>query len=201
MNLILKLLAAGLAAFPFAALAHHAMDYALPATATDGLLSGLGHPVIGTDHLLFIIGASILAARFERGWVLPVVFVIASTGVVALRHAGADAALGELPVGASLIALGIILLAAWRPGQAIVAALFLAGGVIHGHALGEAIVGAEQAPLLAYLAGLTIIQCAISFGSRSAAVWAATRRPQPPLEKWAGAIVGAAGLVFAGMAF
>ena len=95
MNLIVRLLAAGLAAFGGPALAHHAMDYALPATALDGFLSGLGHPLIGTDHLLFIVAAGVLAARVERGGLLPVVFVIASVGVVALRYAGADVALGD----------------------------------------------------------------------------------------------------------
>jgi urease accessory protein len=176
------------------------MDYALPATALDGLLSGLGHPVIGIDHLLFIIAAGVLAARFDRGALLPLAFVAASTGVVALRYAGADAALGELPVAFSLVVLGVILLIAWRPGRAIVTLLFLAGGAIHGHALGEAIVGAEQTPLLAYLAGLTLIQCGVGLGSRAAAVRVAARRPQMPLQRWTGAVVGAAGLVFAGMA-
>jgi urease accessory protein len=200
MNPIFKLIAPVLAAFPAAALAHHAMDYALPATALDGLLSGLGHPVIGIDHLLFIVAAGVLAARFDRGALLPLAFVAASTGVVALRYAGADAALGELPVAVSLVVLGVILLIAWRPGRAIVTLLFLAGGAIHGHALGEAIVGAEQTPLLAYLAGLTVIQCGIGLGSRAAAARVAARRPQMPLQRWTGAVVGAAGLVFAGMA-
>jgi urease accessory protein len=199
-NPIPKRLAALLAVFSPLALAHHVMDYALPATALEGLLSGLGHPVIGVDHLIFIVAAGVLAARFERGWALPLAFVVASSSVAALRHAGADAVLGELPVAASLIVLGAVLLAAWRPGAAVVAMLFLAGGAIHGHALGEAIVGAEQTPLLAYLAGLTIIQCAIALSSGAVASWTASRHPQFPLQKWAGAVVGAAGLVFAGMA-
>src|SRR3990172_1570591 len=53
------------------------MDYAMPATALEGLLSGLGHPVIGVDHLLFIAGAGVLAARFKRGYLLPLAFVAA----------------------------------------------------------------------------------------------------------------------------
>ena len=36
-----------LAVLPQAALAHHAMDSALPQTFMHGLLSGLGHPLIG----------------------------------------------------------------------------------------------------------------------------------------------------------
>ena len=70
--------AALLAATTSLALGHHAMDYAMPATPLQGLLSGFGHPIIGVDHLLFILGAGVVAARWKRGWILPMVFVIAS---------------------------------------------------------------------------------------------------------------------------
>ncbi|HJQ62151.1 MAG TPA: HupE/UreJ family protein, partial [Burkholderiales bacterium] len=69
--------------------AHHAMDYRLPATLLEGLLSGLGHPVIGIDHLFFIIAAGVLAARLERGYVLTLLFVMASVLAAAARAAGA----------------------------------------------------------------------------------------------------------------
>ena len=58
---VAALLAAGVSS----AHSHHVMDYAMPATALEGLLSGLGHPVIGIDHLLFIAGAGVLAARMK----------------------------------------------------------------------------------------------------------------------------------------
>ncbi|PKO63289.1 MAG: urease accessory protein UreJ, partial [Betaproteobacteria bacterium HGW-Betaproteobacteria-17] len=35
------------------ALAHHPMGGMTPQTLSQGLLSGLGHPVIGLDHLAF----------------------------------------------------------------------------------------------------------------------------------------------------
>lgn len=49
--------------------AHHVMDGQLPSTFAQGLLSGLGHPVIGPDHLAFLIavgvavGAGVSASR------------------------------------------------------------------------------------------------------------------------------------------
>ena len=54
-------LAAALAAEP--ALAHHVMGGAMPATFGQGLLSGLGHPIIGLDHLAALVGAGLVAAR------------------------------------------------------------------------------------------------------------------------------------------
>ena len=45
------------------ALAHHPMGGRMPATFTDGLLSGLGHPIIGLDHLAAVLAIGCLAAR------------------------------------------------------------------------------------------------------------------------------------------
>lgn len=220
MKKILQCGCAMLLALPAVAPAHHAMDYTLPATALEGLLSGLGHPLIGIDHFLFIAGAGVLAARFARGYVLPLVFVFASIFTTLVRYLGADAGLGELPVAASLVVLGAMMLGSPPPGrlgdsstspgrreessasprEGVIALLFLLAGTIHGHALGEAIVGAEQTPLVAYLAGLTIIQCATGLVAWRVAAWLSARRPQIPLQKLAGSLVGIAGLAFAGMA-
>lgn len=176
--------------------AHHVMGYATPATAMDGLLSGLGHPVIGIDHLLFIVGAGMLAGRVKRGAPLALVFVVASTLGVCLRVAGVATPLGEIWVAISLVALGAALLAASGPGGGVVAALFLLGGVIHGFALAEGITGAEPAPLYAYLAGLTVIQCLIAFGAWAVAGWFRRIRPALPLHRLAGIALGLAGVVF-----
>ncbi len=39
--------------------AHHVMGGRMPATFAEGLLSGLGHPVIGIDHLAFIVAVGL----------------------------------------------------------------------------------------------------------------------------------------------
>lgn len=179
--------------------AHHVMDYALPATPLQGLLSGLGHPVLGIDHLLFVVGAGVLAAHFERGFVLPFIFVVASAFAALVRYLGADLAFGELPIAGSLVILGAMMLAAQTPREGVVAILFLAAGTLHGHALAESIVGAERTPLVAYLAGLTVIQCVIALAAWRAATWAARRYPQVPMRRLAGAAAGIAGLVFSGL--
>jgi len=180
--------------------AHHVMDYAMPATALEGLLSGLGHPVIGVDHLLFILGAGVLAARLERGYLLPLVFVVASVAVAGIRYLGVDVGLDELWIAGSLVVLGAIMVAAREPAGGVMAVLFLVTGALHGNALAEAIVGAERTPLVAYLTGLTLIQCAIALAAWWVATWLATHRPRVPFQRLVGAAVGAAGLVFAGLA-
>ena len=39
--------------------AHHIMGGEMPSTFGQGLLSGLGHPVIGPDHLAFLIAVGV----------------------------------------------------------------------------------------------------------------------------------------------
>jgi urease accessory protein len=192
--------AALLAAGASSAHAHHAMDYATPATALEGLLSGLGHPVIGIDHLLFIAGAGVLAARFKQGYLLPLVFVVASVAVAGIRYLGVDVGLDELWIAGSLVVLGAIMLTARGPAGGVVAGLFLLTGALHGYALAEAIVGAERTPLVAYLSGLTLIQGAIALAAWWIATWFATHHPRVPFQRLVGAAVAAAGLVFGGLA-
>ena len=42
--------------------AHHALGGAMPASWTQGLMSGLAHPILGIDHLAFVVGVGLLAA-------------------------------------------------------------------------------------------------------------------------------------------
>lgn len=152
----------GLAGGPAAA--HHPMGGTLPATLAQGLLSGLGHPVIGLDHLAAIIAVGAIAAWYRTGPALALGFIVAMIAGVALHVRGTTVPASEVLVALSVIALGATLLArkALHPGAAL--GLFVVAGLLHGYALGESIVGAEATPLAAYLIGLAVIQAAIALG-------------------------------------
>ncbi|MGQ0524943.1 MAG: HupE/UreJ family protein [Betaproteobacteria bacterium] len=179
------------------AYAHHAMDYQLPATLLEGLLSGLGHPIIGMDHLLFILGAGVLAAHLERGPLLALLFVVGSMLAAAARAGGAAWEMSELWIAGSLIVLGVIAFSVRRFTPPLAASFYALAGVLHGYALAAAIVGAEATPLAAYFAGLTVIQAAMALGAWGASRWLMTRRPDFPARRAMGAAVGIAGLYFA----
>lgn len=147
------------------AFAHHVMDGELPQTVLQGLLSGLGHPVVGIDHLAAIVGAGLLAALARRGVAPLLAFSAALIAGVGVHLAGADVPVSELLVGLSTIAIGVLVLLRQTMSPAAAACLFAIVGLLHGYALGESIVGAEPAPLGAYLAGLLIIQTAIAFAA------------------------------------
>ena len=46
--------------------AHHPMGGATPGNLFEGLASGLAHPVIGLDHLLFILAVGVACYYFGR---------------------------------------------------------------------------------------------------------------------------------------
>jgi urease accessory protein len=157
------------ATFPGAALAHHAMgDGRTPQGWVEGLLSGLAHPVVGPDHLAFLLAAGVLAAGCRpSGGRLPLLFVAASLAGTLLHLGGLVLGPVELAVAVSVLLAGGLLLI--RPGaaasQGVLAALFLGAGLVHGEAFAESVVGAEPTPVLAYLAGLAVVQAAVAYGA------------------------------------
>lgn len=151
------------------ALAHHVMGGTLPASFAQGLLSGLGHPIIGIDHLAAIIACGLIAAALGGSRALPLAFVGASLVGVGLHLALVDLPGAELLIAGSVIALGLLLASRRLPHAGLLAALFGLAGMAHGYAYGESIVGAEPQPLLAYLLGLALVQGAIAMASHAVA--------------------------------
>ena len=161
-------LATSFAAGP--AFAHHVMDGRLPGTFTQGLLSGLGHPVIGLDHFAAIVAVGCLAAAHPKGWGLVIGFVMAMMAGVAAHLQGATLPGAEIIVAGTVIGLGLILAIRRDLSAPVALVLFAAVGWVHGYALGESIFGAEQTPLYAYLLGLAVIQSAIALAAMRVAL-------------------------------
>ena len=65
-----------------------------------------------------------------------------------------------------------------RVPAALLPVAFGVAGLVHGHAFAEAIIGAEQGPLVAYLAALALTQAAIGLGAMLLARRLAPRLPQ-----------------------
>jgi urease accessory protein len=145
--------------------AHHAMGGETPGTLAEGLISGLAHPVIGVDHLAFILGIGIASAFIGARFLAPLVFVVATLAGCALQLNGVALPLAEIVIAGSVVLLGVMILSGTVvPGGAYIA-LFGVAGLFHGWAYGESILGAEQTPLIAYLAGFAAIQLAIATGA------------------------------------
>ena len=149
------------------ALAHHPFSGETPDNAIEAFLSGMGHPVIGLDHLAFVITAGLLAAAIGRGLMIPVAFVAASLVGAGIHLMNLDLLAPELVISASVLLFGVLLALKKQPNNAVIIGLAAIVGIFHGYAYGEAIVGAEMGPLVAYLLGFAFIQVAIA----AAAYW------------------------------
>ena len=149
------------------ALAHHPLGGQLPANAFEGLFSGIAHPVIGFDHLAFVIAAGLVGALVSRGMVVPISFVLASLGGTGLHLMLFDLPMPELVISGSVLLFGVLLAKGKSFNLPLVVALGAIAGLFHGYAYGEAIVGAETAPLFAYLIGFTSVQLVISLSAWS----------------------------------
>jgi urease accessory protein len=176
------------------AFAHHVMGGRMPATFGEGILSGLGHPVIGLDHLAAVIAVGCLAAAHRSASVLAVVFVLAMTGGVALHLHGTAVPGAEILVALTVLALGVLMAVRGDMPAGAAAVLFAMVGVIHGYALGESIYGAERTPLYAYLIGLAVIQGVIALGATHATRSLLRRSPDLSAVRLVGAGIAGIGL-------
>lgn len=188
---------AGLALVSGPALAHHAMDGETPTTFSQGLLSGLAHPVIGLDHLAFVLGLawllSMLPAALRLG--LAAAFVIGSLLGTAIHLQSVDLPAVELLVSLTVLAAGIAVLLRRAPPVALLWIALPLAGVFHGYAYGESIIGAEAGALAGYLIGFALIQFGLI-----AAIGTALSKLEPARFRQsavaAGLIVALVGLFF-----
>lgn len=161
----MKRLATLLALLPLPAFAHHAMGGAIPSTLGQAIASGVAHPVIGLDHLAFLVAAGVLAATVPGGLGVAAIlaFVLGGFGGSLVHLAGYGLGPVEAVVALSVLAVGAALL--WRRVPAALLPVgFGLAGLFHGHAFAEAIIGAEQGALVGYLAALALTQAAVGLG-------------------------------------
>jgi urease accessory protein len=190
------------------AMAHHPFGGQTPSNFFEAILSGFGHPVIGFDHLAAVVGTGLMAAEFGAvGIFVPIAFVLTTIAGTLIHLAGANLPIPEVMIAASVVAFGLIIAfkgsgekdSEGLPMFALFAtAIATVGGIFHGYAYGEAIVGAEMTPLLAYLAGFAIIQLVIAAISFVGGRMVKERFPARPMmaRRFMGLVIGAIGIVF-----
>ena len=176
------------------AFAHHVMGGRTPATFGEGILSGLGHPVIGLDHLAAVIAVGCLAAAHRSASALAVAFVLAMVGGVVLHLHGTSVPGAEILVALTVLALGLLMVLHRDMSAGAAVVLFAMVGVIHGYVLGESIYGAERTPLYAYLIGLAVIQSVIALAATHVTRLLVRRSPDLSAVRLVGAGIAGIGL-------
>ena len=180
---ITALITAILAIVSVPAMAHHPLDGQAMLTFWHGFLSGIAHPVLGMDHLVFILTIGVSAA-FARSKVLVAACVIVGVlAGVALTMTGISIPAVETLIAVSLIVLGAMVFAATFVNRSVsgrvpsfdvllVAAVSLFS-VLHGSVYALVLVQQQSLPM-AVLAGfviaLPVIYIGLLFLGRAATV-------------------------------
>ncbi len=184
-------------AVPTLAFAHHPMGGATPSNFMEGLLSGFGHPIIGIDHLAFVVLVGLAAVFLTRKYLAPLAFILGTIAGCLLIANGVSLPYAELVITGSVILLGALVMSGKKFPAGLYMAIFAIAGLFHGGAYGEAIIGAENTPLVAYLLGFAIIQYSIAIGAGFVAekFWHATEAAATK-PRIAGAVAAGIGVAF-----
>ena len=138
------------------ALAHHPFGMGDSSELSDwqAVLSGIGHPLLGPDHLLFMLGIALVGLKRTHKWVFPLLAVgLAGSALVQLLPLpDVLAPWAEALVSLSLAIEGLIVL------NFVNSKWLLPMFALHGYLLGSTIVGAEPTSLIGYFLGLFLAQ-------------------------------------------
>ena len=114
-----------------------------------GLVSGLGHPVSGLDHVLAMVAVGLWGAQLGALalWLLPVTFpmMMALGGLLGLL--GVPLPGIEVGIAASAILLGLAVMSELRPPLAAAVLLVALFAIFHGHAHGTELPAGQSALL------------------------------------------------------
>jgi len=129
--------------------------------------AGLGHPILGLDHLLAMLAVGVWSAArpAARAWQGPAVFLAllalgSALGLLGLELPLVEPGFVEMGILASVVALGAMILLAGRlPGAVGLAAI---GGfaLLHGHAHGTEAAGT----VAGYMVGFLLASAALHLG-------------------------------------
>ena len=134
-----------------AAQAHHLMELLhLQPTPFSGLISGLAHPLLGPDHLLFLLALALVGLQRRLSWMLGLLGTGLLGSALGLLLPGLPGS--EALVSLSLVAVGLVLF-----GR-LPAPVLLPAFALHGYVLSASVLGWSRAPVAFYLLGLLLSQ-------------------------------------------
>ena len=114
--------------------AHHPLNGVMMENFNGGFLSGIGHPILGLDHLLFIIGVGLISLLSKKFLNFSFTFISGTMlGLVSII-CGLYLPFYEIMISFTLLLLGYLILA--RRQTRYDSLLFTLFGVFHGWAYG-----------------------------------------------------------------
>ena len=124
----------------------------------DSFAHGLAHPLLGADHLIAMVAIGVLAALSggRARWAVPGAFLTGMAVFGLIGVGGAESALAEHVIIASIILLGVAIAVRKRLPAIALAAMAVVFGAAHGYAHGS-----EGTGDLGYLVGFMLSTAAL----------------------------------------
>lgn len=165
------------------AFAHHPLGGLPMTTLTQGLLSGVGHPILGFDHLFFVIAMGVAALYTGHARLAPLAYIGGMIAGCLMMTFGTDLPVKQTVIVLSLLTVGGLLVSGSALKRVPTLALFGVFGLFHGSAFGDTMAANEATlslPVLAgYVVGLAVIQYAIAVASGSVLTMIGKVAPKP----------------------
>ena len=136
----------------------------MPTTILEGLQSGLTHPVVGLDHLAFILVLGVVAALMRAGIPLILAFIATAAIGTYIRAVNFDFPFVEQLVALSVVVAGLLVALGLGAKQPIWLLFAAVAGLLHGYAFGETVLGADGPVIAAYMVGVAVVCSVIALG-------------------------------------
>lgn len=146
--------------------AHHFIDGQTPKTLFEGFISGIAHPVLGFDHLIFLIFISLIIFLIFKKFFFICFFIILTIIGSFFSILNLSLPILELSIIISIFILGFYFFFYKYIPNLIFIFSFILFGFIHGSGYGKSIIESLISVQLSYIIGFTLVQfivCLISF--------------------------------------
>ena len=143
---------------------HHPLNGGIMESFSDGFLSGIGHPILGLDHLAFIFGIGLFSYISQKFYKFSFSFIVGTlVGLISI-YFGFYLPFYEIIVSLTLILLSYVIVS--KRGIHSKVVLFSTFGIFHGWAYGAILLDKPLLNtniLLGYSLGLFLTQLLIAF--------------------------------------
>ncbi|BAY25443.1 hydrogenase accessory protein [Calothrix sp. NIES-2100] len=132
----------------------------------EGLLWGIADPVISLNRLASLVAIGLLSAGIIRGALIAASFGSAAAFgmVIHLFHVNIPGV--QIGIATSTIAFGAMLMMLNKPNSVVLSVIGAIAGLLHGYAGAESVMDTGIMPLVIYVLGVTLTQCAVVMSAR-----------------------------------
>jgi urease accessory protein len=162
--------------------------------AWDGLLWGIADPVINLNRLASLVAIGLLSAGMASGALTAASFGVAAAFGMVIHLFHVNLAGAEIGIAISTIAFSAMLMMLNKPNSVLLLVLGAIAGLLHGYAGAESVVEVGIMPLVIYVMGFALTQCAVVMSARE--IYSMLPKKIP----FAGLAFCAIGIVFLGNA-